>query len=113
MDWKGSDLVLPHPELKRFEVGAGTHARAVLASDGLWDVCSHAKAARIVRASETPQAAARELLALAERVYLEKRGKKHMGDDTTVLCVDLNPSALPFEAPEGESAWSASNCQIS
>ena len=44
-DWCGPDAVLPHPELEQFEVQG--HARAVIASDGLWDVCSRAEAARI------------------------------------------------------------------
>ena len=102
VDWRGPDLVLPHPEHKAFDVSARQHVRVILASDGLWDVCTHSVATHIARAAETPKAAADALLAHAESIYLGKRGKPHMGDDTTVLCVDLNPSALSFlPAPAG------------
>ena len=77
---------------------SGTSSSTFIASDGLWDVCSHTRAVSIARASDTPQRAAQNLLELAEKVYLQQRGKKQMGDDTTVMCIDLNPSLLSFEA---------------
>ena len=98
-DWKGPDLVLPHPEMRAFEVGAGEHVRAIVASDGLWSVCSHETAAQVARSCPSAQTAANQLLELAEQAYFSRRGKSVMGDDTTVLCVDLNPSQLPFAPP--------------
>lgn len=131
-DWKGPDLVLPHPDELRFTVGQGVHLRcgaqlppaspqrnfvaalstllppaalaaplppllpspptsglcptaasltvahgraprsAVIASDGLWDVCSHALAAQLCRVSDTPQLAADRLLRHAEVEYFDR-----------------------------------------
>jgi serine/threonine protein phosphatase PrpC len=91
-DWTKSSWVLPHPEISTFEVPPGAVFRAVLASDGLWDVCTTAEAAAIAHGEPTAEAAANRLLELARRVYLGDRGLDKMGDDTTVLVVDLNPS---------------------
>ena len=94
-------MVLPHPSVQPFEVVAGQWTRVLLASDGLWDVCSHELAVRVARESAGAQEAADQLLELARREY-EERGRKGVGDDTTILVVDLNPSRLPFSQ---ESIW--------
>ena len=99
VDWKGPDVVLPHPQLLRFRVEAHSHARVVIASDGLWDVCTHVQAAKICRKREAAEAVAKGLLAVAEKEYLTVRGLEGMSDDTTVICVDLNPSLRPFSPP--------------
>ena len=103
VDWRGPDLILPHPEHKAFDVGEQQHVRVILASDGLWDVCTHSLATHIARSSETPKEAADALLNHAESIYIGKRGRSHMGDDTTVLCVDLNPSNLSFQPAAGSA----------
>ena len=90
-DWTKSAWVLPHPEVVAFDVPHGKHVRAVLASDGLWDVCDHDVAADILRSAETPQQAADALLQVAKNVYHGERGLEKMGDDTTVMVIDLLP----------------------
>lgn len=56
----------------------------------------------MAREAATVTRAANALLEHARAAYMDHRSAKHMGDDTTVLCVDLNPSALPFvEASAG------------
>ena len=91
-DWTKSCWVLPHPETLEFTVAASKRVRVVLASDGLWDICTAERAAEIVYAAETPQMAAEALLAVAKAVYQGERGLEKMGDDTTVMVVELNPS---------------------
>ena len=98
-DWTKSAWVLPHPEVVEFHVPAGKHVRAVLASDGLWDVCDPDEAAEVLRAHATPQQAADALLAIAKRVYCGERGLEKMGDDTTVMVVDLLPGGPSTTAP--------------
>ena len=39
------------------------------------------------------------LLAVAQHEYHEVRGLEKMGDDTTVVVVDLNPGGLAYEDP--------------
>ena len=90
-------MVLPHPQLHSFEVAPSEHVRVILASDGLWDVCSVDDAARVARQSATAQEAVNTLVEWAEHQYLEVRRKKRVGDDTTILVVDVNPCGLPFE----------------
>jgi len=92
--------VLPQPELLAFSVPAGTHIRVILASDGLWDVIAHDQAAAITRAAQTVEQAANNLLAHARSVY-DARGADKFGDDTTVMVVDLNPSALNVGSADG------------
>ena len=31
--------------------------------------------------------------------YIENRGHELMDDDTTIVCVELNPSGIPYVAP--------------
>ena len=102
-DWHGPDMVVPHPQIEPFEVPAGRWTRVIMASDGLWDVCEHESAVRLARECSSAQEAAEALLIFAQREYAE-RGKKGVGDDVTVLCVDLNPSCLPFRPPASEGA---------
>jgi len=99
-DWTKSSWVLPQPELLAFSVPAGTHIRVILASDGLWDVIAHDQAAAITRAAQTVEQAANNLLAHARSVY-DARGADKFGDDTTVMVVDLNPSALNVGSADG------------
>jgi serine/threonine protein phosphatase PrpC len=96
-DWRASDMVLPHPELHRFEVPAGCHHRIILASDGLWDVCTPEQAAEVLHACADPLSAAKKLLEIAEFEYIENRGHEMMDDDTTVLVVDVNATGRPFK----------------
>lgn len=93
-DWTKSSWVLPQPELLHFNVPVGTHIRAILASDGLWDVCTPERAAAITRAASTAEEAAANVLAVAKAAYLSERMLSQFGDDTTVMVVDLNPSLL-------------------
>ena len=99
-DWLAPDLVLPDPEfLELATVVSGAFRRVILASDGRWDVCSHQTAAKVARKHETPQEAADALLAIAKRAYIKERGLERVGDDTSVVVVDLNPGLVPFEPP--------------
>ena len=83
-------------ELELDTVVAGAFRRVILASDGLWDVCSHQTAAKVARSShETPQEAADALLAIAKRAYIKERGLEREGDDASVVVVDLNPGLVP------------------
>jgi len=101
-DWTKSVWVLPQPQLHRFEVPLGKHMRVILASDGLWDIVSPEQAAQITRAARTPQQACDELVEICRVEYIQARGLDKMGDDTTVMVVDLNPSNLVFEpVPNG------------
>ena len=106
-DWTKSSWVLPHPDVCHFDVPHGKHVRAVLASDGLWDICSPEVATDILRGAATPQQAADELLEVAKDVYLGERGLEKMGDDTTVMVVDLLPGG-PATAKGG-----GGNCTVS
>ena len=102
-DWHGPDMVVPHPQIESFEVTPDKWTRVLIASDGLWDVCEYESAVRLARECVSPQEAAAALLVFAQREYAE-RGKKGVGDDVTVLCVDLNPSRLPFKYPPMSSS---------
>ena len=64
----------PIPVLWRAPI-PGTHSRLLLASDGLWDVISHAQACKLVRGAATAQRAADLLLGMAKRISNEKRGR--------------------------------------
>jgi len=95
-DWRASDFVLPHPQIQSFRMEEGKHYRVLLASDGLWDVVSSAEACRLLCAAHDVDGAAVSLLQAAEKEYLEVRRRTEMGDDTTVMVVDLN---LSLSAP--------------
>ena len=96
LDWRAADMVLPEPQIHSFEVPADGLYRVCLASDGLWDVCDFAVAARHMVDEKTIGRAARRLLRIAEDEYLTNRGHEMMDDDTTVLVVELNPSGTPY-----------------
>lgn len=99
-DWTKSAWCLPQPELHTLPLPEpSSHLRVILASDGLWDICSAEMAASIARASPTVGEAADELMAIAKDVYNRERGLELMGDDTTVMVVDINPSGAKFVAP--------------
>jgi hypothetical protein len=103
-DWTKSAWVLPQPDVLEFTVPMGKHVRAVLASDGLWDICTHEQAAEIVRRSSTVQLAAEALLDVAKSVYIGERGLEKMGDDTTVMVVDLAPQKARVGGASASSA---------
>lgn len=88
-DWHGSDLVLPHPELHAFSIPHGAHHRVVIASDGLWDVCTFEQAARLVSRARTARSAAEKLVQHALKEYLQAQGLERAADDTTVVVVEL------------------------
>ena len=96
-DWDGSRAMIPHPDLSRFEVEAGQWQRVILASDGLWDFVTPEEAVKIARREKSPEGAAQRLVAQAYRRSNQKVG--YMKDDTTCICIDLNPSQLPFSPP--------------
>jgi len=97
-DWAGPDLVLPHPDCRSFSVSVGQWERVVIASDGLWDVVGHEEAIIRCRHCASANEAAAALLHLAEAAW-KRRGKPGIGDDTTVLIVDINPSQVAFTPP--------------
>lgn len=110
-DWKGPDLVLPHPQIAPLPaMAADGFLRVVIASDGLWDECTFDECLDICRRSANAQATADTLLrhAVKDKVDLKlpegERNKENMHDDTTVLVVDLNPSGRsppPLPAASG------------
>ena len=68
-------MLLPHPCALACSHIPGTHSWLLLASDGLWDVISHAQACKLVRRAATAQRAADLLLGMVERISNEKRGR--------------------------------------
>ena len=70
----------------------GTHSRLLLASDGLWDVISHAQACKLMRNAATAQRAADLLLSTAERISNEKRGR-------TVETITWSHTSPPIHQP--------------
>ena len=109
--------MLPHPQVHQFGVAPGEVHRVVLASDGLWDVCTPELAAEIACQSPTCEEAAVRLLGIAEEEYLDNRGHEKMDDDTTVLVVEMSPSGARHggAASRKHSAAGAivgKNCQV-
>ncbi|KAJ1446272.1 phosphatase 2C-like domain-containing protein [Pelagophyceae sp. CCMP2097] len=97
-DWDASRSVLPELEARGWAVGPDAFDRVVLATDGLWDVVSHADAVRLVkRRGLSPQRAAEVLLRCARGAYARKGGG--VRDDVTVVVVDINPSGLDCAVP--------------
>lgn len=105
-DWLASEMVLPHPQLHEFTVPYDAHMRVIVATDGLWDVCSYARAAAIAASSATCARAASRLIRTATDEYLQRRGHFFMDDDTTVTVVDLVPNGTPV-VPAGSSSCCA------
>lgn len=97
-DWTKCAWVLPHPQTLEFDVSAGEHKRVVLATDGLWDIMSHQEVMAVARDTPSVDEVAEILMSKARIEYLENRRLDKMGDDTTVMVIDLNPSNLAFEA---------------
>ena len=97
-DWTKCAWVLPHPQTLEFDVSAGEHKRVVLATDGLWDIMSHQEVMAVARDTPSIDEVAEILMSKARIEYLENRRLDKMGDDTTVMVIDLNPSNLAFEA---------------
>lgn len=94
-DWTKSSWVLPEPAFKHFDVPLGKHVRLILASDGLWDVVEiDGQLATDVHKLDTAQGVADAMVERARKVYQDVRKEEKMGDDTTAMVVDLNPSRL-------------------
>jgi serine/threonine protein phosphatase PrpC len=96
VDWRASDMVLPNPQIHTFHVPKDKIFRVVLASDGLWDICTFSQAAKHLKTLPTVQKAAEKMLKMAKDEYLGNRGHDMMDDDTTIICLELNPSGLPY-----------------
>jgi len=101
-DWDASRAIIPQPDFCRFEVAPGAWVRAVIASDGVWDLVSHEEAALLARNARSVDDAAGSIVAVAHDRGLVRLGK--LKDDTTCLVVDLNPSQIPFEDLPKEAA---------
>lgn len=89
-DWRASDLVLPHPQIHTFEVPANEAYRVCVASDGLWDICSFAKAATTMKNAPNVEKAAKTLLGFAEKV----RGPPSCGPAYALRRVTPSPSSM-------------------
>lgn len=100
-DWRGSDMVLPHPSMLSFTVPYGQSSRIILASDGLWDVIPAEICAHSVRMHAAPQEAADALVLQCENVLDDKldSGQGARRDDVTVVVVDVNPSLIDYAPP--------------
>jgi len=96
-DWTKCAWVLPHPQTLEFTVGLGEHKRILIASDGLWDVCGAEFATVCARDNATVDQVVEALMNTAIKTYKEDRKLEKMGDDTTVMVIDLNPSHVAFE----------------
>jgi serine/threonine protein phosphatase PrpC len=105
-DWRAADMVLPNAQIHTFEVPAGKVFRVCLASDGLWDVCTFARAAAIIGKSKSVHTAALEMMAIPVGEYIGVRGHDMMDDDTTILVVELNPSGIKVASPSGDGCCS-------
>jgi len=103
-DWSKSAWVIPQPETIRFTVQKYT--RVVIGSDGLWDVLSRQDVAKFVKRWRKKPAewVAKQLLSSAEDIYWKNWDSKMLGDDTTVLVVDIN------RPPEEELDRLSSTC---
>jgi len=98
-DWRAADMVLPNPQIHTLEVPADKTFRVCLASDGLWDVMNFNHACELMYKATDVKKATKSLLRIPEKVYIEERGHEMMDDDTTILCIELNPSGVPHKPP--------------
>ena len=87
-DWDASRACVPQPECRAFRVERGGWRRVVLASDGLWDVVSREKVAKVAWRAKSANDAAASLAELAWTVSHQRF--ERLKDDTTVLVVDLD-----------------------
>ena len=92
-DWDGSRALVPHPEVTRFRVTSSQCVRAVIASDGLWDLVSPDEASEVLRTGKSATSCANRLLEKA--LYRSNTKFNELKDDTTVMVVELNPSGEP------------------
>jgi len=99
-DWDGSRAQVPHPEILRFKVPTGGCMRAVLASDGLWDLMTPDEASdkALCRARDA-QACANQLRDLARDRSNQRFNA--LKDDITVLVVELQPQNGPVPLLRG------------
>jgi len=109
-DWDSSRACIPHPDIHRFEVPSGTHARIVLASDGLWDFVTHERAAELVAAARSARKAADRLVSLAE--VRSKAKFNRLKDDTTVIVVDLDYRGMDRDGSSTEVASGSCACTV-
>ena len=75
------------PEISATTVAHDEPVRAVLASDGLWDVLSVAQVAEILSVNFDPEKAAAQLTSTA--LKLRKKNKLRL-DDISVIVIDIN-----------------------
>jgi len=117
-DWSKSVWVLPHPEVHTFELMPGEHMRVVMASDGMWDIMGKNgdSTKKSKRASQIPPSVrAASIMArineqngecsqrLLKRTIADyKANIGRIGDDTTIMVVDLNLTGKP---PPKVSSW--------
>ena len=104
-DWDASRACIPQPELLRFEIAAGARARIAIASDGLWDFASVARAAEMIHGMRSAKASADKLLRHA--VLKSNQKFNQLKDDTTVVVVDLDcrdAAARAADKPPSSSA---------
>lgn len=120
-DWDSSRTLLPHPDIAIHDMAvpndsAAIWRRFVLASDGLWDVLTPSKVAKIVAAANEPAAAANTLLNAARRKYLKRMDKTRASftdpfrDDTTIIVFDVrlgNKEAKPLPKTTSLSSFAS------
>lgn len=95
-DWDSSRTLLPHPDVATIDVvHDGAWKRFILASDGLWDVVSCKRVAKLACAYASCKDAADALLVFARQKYLRTMDKTRASftdpfrDDTTILVFDV------------------------
>lgn len=120
-DWDSSRTLLPHPDIAIHDMAvpddsAAIWRRFVLASDGLWDVLTPHKAAKIVAAANEPAIAASALLNATRRKYLKRMDKTRASftdpfrDDTTIIVFDVrlgNMDAKPLPKTTSLSSFAS------
>jgi len=99
-DWDAARAMIPHPHIERFTVPPDGHMRVVLASDGLWDVISDADVSLELRNAISARVAMEQLARVATKICMQRFGK--MKDDTSIICVDMNPSGRPVVPVKAE-----------
>ena len=89
----GPRRCLPIPEISAITIPDGKHARAIIASDGFWDVVTVETTRRIVMNTKYKDG----LVTARELAMKARRRRERMGihfDDITVMVVDINPDCF-------------------
>lgn len=100
-DKLGPRSCVPIPEITKFEVPFGIHARIVMASDGLWDVVGIEQVKGVVFNPKFHDGAYFGTY-LADKAHRRRCREGMRMDDITVLVIDLSmPNFVPIKGNKG------------